>query len=147
MSRTGRPKRTGVLHRHQKCEMEWALASECQDLLYRGQVAAGVNARTRGICCYPDCNEPIVSYPHAVPTWEGGVHHQLNRAGACVVHSMALRQSGARGHELRIYLQVWLQDWYRSRGLTPAEWMALASGQMTIRNLTADAGRGGAHVG
>jgi hypothetical protein len=127
--------RTGayaVLHRHQKVEEEWARLSKCHDLLHQAQVAAAVNGRTGGRCYITGCTESIISYPHAVPMWEGGVNHHLNRAGVCEIHWESVHRQGAIGQQFRGRLQVWLQTWYQHRGIAPAHWLLMARGDDPI---------------
>lgn len=125
--------RRGLEWRGQSCEMEMAVANHYEELIERGRVAAAVDARTGGRCYYPGCNDSIISYPHAIPIWEGGVHDPVNRVGVCGVHrtSAKRRERGSSADvEFRERSQRWLMEWYAERGLTPDRWRAMAAGRI-----------------
>lgn len=124
-------RRGQVQWRNQTPAMELAETTRADDLLDRLQVTVAVNARTNGRCYMPGCDERIISYPHAVPHGQGGVHHPVNRAGVCQVHRVdAYRRRGEEADwAFRLQLQAWLIDWYAERGVTRGEWHAMAVGQ------------------
>ncbi|HEY3367809.1 MAG TPA: hypothetical protein VGK74_22350 [Symbiobacteriaceae bacterium] len=126
--RLNRKRAEGYLHRNETAAMERSQAKNLKELIGRGRVAAAVSSRTGGRCYMPDCREPIVSYPHAIPKADGGVHDPVNRCGLCGPHEAALHRGGRIGQEHRRYLQDWLKTWYAAQGLPPEQWLALAFG-------------------
>ncbi len=133
--RKPRDRRNGLVWRHQKVEMEWAVAAECADMLEQSRVSTEVNGRTRGLCYVPGCQAPIAAYPHAIPVWENGVHDAVNRAGLCAEHRDDARRDGpgsTRNQAYRLQLQAWLIDWYSERGIPRELWFAMATGQVEL---------------
>lgn len=122
-------KTDGVQWRNVNPRQEMAKRSQFDDLIHEAQVAAEVDARTGGICIFEECTGKVISYPHAVPHRLGGVHGVMNRAGVCVIHSMAIYAAWP-DDEYRGCLQRWLQLWYRQFGISQAMWMDIATGLM-----------------
>ncbi|HYF94447.1 MAG TPA: hypothetical protein VD969_19685 [Symbiobacteriaceae bacterium] len=126
-----RPKgRAGVQWRHQSVPEEWALQHELRTLAIKVKVAAAVSARQGHRCCFPDCEHPIISYPHGIRWDQGGVDDEINRAGVCASHQLLMRGSRESDDEARAYLQGWLQRYYQeTAGLAPEVWELIARGR------------------
>ncbi|HYG60719.1 MAG TPA: hypothetical protein VD902_21805 [Symbiobacteriaceae bacterium] len=133
----------GVIgRRNEKPAQEIALAHIYEDLVLRGQLAHQVTVRQGATCCWPDCREAIVSYPHAVPQSAGGVHDVINRAGVCVIHRPLLQQGDTAESPARRYLQEYLQRHYlETCGLPPGVWALIAIGRPPVDLGVAACGR------
>lgn len=129
----GRRSGVGLVWRHQTVPEEWAVTRDNADLLVKLAVAAEVNRRQGGTCCFDGCDGPIISYPHAIPADEGGAHDVINRAGVCGMHSEAMRAGHDPTGALRVYLQTYLQRYYeRASNLAPDVWRQIAIGRPPV---------------